>query len=149
MHWRWRPTGRRRTDAHGRRKTEFRWFLPRLPSPPAGKGGAFPNAMARRADGRRQGVEALREVGIGHQADDRPQPTGSVRASSWTSSAPSPTSATSTMAARPWLSTTTPRSPCSPKRMGWPWTSGMSIDSRADFEVMVSKAPLLNTLQFW
>ena len=44
------------------------------------------------------------------------------------------------------------RRPCAlsaPKRIGSPWTSGMSIDSRLSFLVMPSKAPSLKTLQFW
>ena len=44
---------------------------------------------------------------------------------------------------------TTPCSCSAPKRMGWPWTSGIRLSARTSLPVIFSKAPSLKTLQFW
>jgi 2-oxoglutarate ferredoxin oxidoreductase subunit beta len=61
----------------------------------------------------------------------------------------SPTSATSTTSSDPSGRRSTPCSPSGPNRMGWPWTSGISMSARCSLPVIFSKAPSLKTLQFW
>ena len=61
-----------------------------------------------------------------------------------------PTSATDTISRLPSDRCTTPRSlPSSPNTIGVPCTSGMSMLGLASRLVIFSKAPSLNTLQFW